>query len=56
MFAASGYSWRKLEALAAAIEDSAAREPYPRLAQLMQSLNDREARFADRSGLLPAQA
>ncbi len=34
----SGYSWDKLNALAVAIEAAAEREPYPRLARLMQDL------------------
>jgi len=34
----SGRSWQKLNALADAIEAAAQREPYPRLAQLMQAL------------------
>jgi hypothetical protein len=34
----SGRPWQKLNALAAAIEAAAQREPYPRLAQLMQAL------------------
>jgi|HubBroStandDraft_6_1064221.scaffolds.fasta_scaffold2719798_1 hypothetical protein len=34
----SGRPWQKLNALADAIEASAQREPYPRLAQLMQAL------------------
>jgi hypothetical protein len=40
----SGYSWRKLEALAVAIEASAQREPYPRLARLMQDIALRDTR------------
>jgi hypothetical protein len=40
----SGYSWRKLEALAVAIEASAQREPYPRLARLMHDIALRDAR------------
>jgi len=34
----SGRPWQKLNALAAGIEAAAQREPYPRLAQLMQAL------------------
>jgi len=34
----SGHSWQKLQALVVAIEAAAEREPYPRLARLMQSL------------------
>jgi hypothetical protein len=30
--------WQRLNALAVALEAAAAREPYPRLAQLMESL------------------
>ena len=41
---ASAYAWRKLEALAVAIETSAAREPYPRLARLMKDIAIRDAR------------
>jgi hypothetical protein len=33
-----GQPWQKLHALAVAIEAAAEREPYPRLARLMQSL------------------
>ena len=33
-----GRPWQKLNALADAIEAAAQREPYPRLAQLMQAL------------------
>lgn len=38
MTPSSGYSWHKLHALAVAIEAAAEREPYPRLARLMQDL------------------
>lgn len=38
-----GKPWQKLHALADAIEAAALREPYPRLAQLMQSLAIRQA-------------
>jgi hypothetical protein len=34
--------WQKLQALAVAIEAAAEREPYPRLARLMQSLAVRQ--------------
>jgi hypothetical protein len=34
----SGQPWQKLHALAVAIEAAAQREPYPRLARLMDSL------------------
>lgn len=34
----SAHSWQKLRTLVAAIDAAAVREPYPRLAQLMQSL------------------
>jgi hypothetical protein len=34
----TGYPWRKLQALAVAIEAAAMRDPYPRLGQLMQNL------------------
>jgi len=34
----SGQPWQKLHALTVAIDAAATREPYPRLAQLMQSL------------------
>jgi hypothetical protein len=34
----SAHSWQKLQALVVAIEAAAEREPYPRLARLMQSL------------------
>jgi hypothetical protein len=34
----SGRPWQKLNTLADAIEAAARREPYPRLAQLMQAL------------------
>jgi hypothetical protein len=33
-----GQPWQKLNALAVALEAAAMREPYPRLAQLMQRL------------------
>jgi len=33
-----GRPWRSLDALAIALEADEAREPYPRLAQLMQAL------------------
>jgi hypothetical protein len=33
-----GQTWRSLDALAVALEADEAREPYPRLAQLMQTL------------------
>ena len=39
----SGRPWQKLNALAAAIEAAAQREPYPRLAQLMQVLAVQQA-------------
>jgi len=34
----SGHSWQKLHALVVAIDAAALREPYPRLAKLMESL------------------
>jgi hypothetical protein len=34
----SGHGWQKLQALVVAIDAAAEREPYPRLAKLMQSL------------------
>jgi hypothetical protein len=34
----SGRPWQKLNALANALEAAAQREPYPRLAQLMQAM------------------
>jgi hypothetical protein len=34
----SGHGWQKLQALVVAIDAAAMREPYPRLAKLMQSL------------------
>jgi hypothetical protein len=34
----SAQPWQRLNALAVALEAAATREPYPRLAQLMQSL------------------
>ena len=34
----SGQPWQKLHALAVAIEAAAQREPYPRLARLMDSI------------------
>jgi hypothetical protein len=34
----SGQPWQKLNALAVALEAAAMREPYPRLAKLMQRL------------------
>jgi len=34
----SEHGWQKLQALVVAIDAAAMREPYPRLAQLMQSL------------------
>jgi hypothetical protein len=36
--AKSGQPWQKLHALAVAIDAAALREPYPRLARLMESL------------------
>jgi hypothetical protein len=39
----SGRPWQKLNALAAAIEAAAQREPYPRLAQLMQAISVQQA-------------
>jgi hypothetical protein len=33
-----GHSWQKLNALAVAIDAAAMREPYPRLARLMDTL------------------
>jgi hypothetical protein len=39
----SGRSWQKLNALADAIEAAAQREPYPRLAQLMQAISVQQA-------------
>jgi hypothetical protein len=33
-----GHSWQKLNALAVAIDAAAMREPYPKLARLMDSL------------------
>ena len=41
MIRRSAYSWRKLQALAVAIDAAAQREPYPRLAQLMDTLAPR---------------
>jgi hypothetical protein len=38
-----GQSWRKLHALFVAIEAAAMREPYPRLAQIMQNLASQQA-------------
>ena len=39
----SGRQWQKLNALADAVEAAARREPYPRLAQLMQALVAQES-------------
>jgi hypothetical protein len=39
----AGRPWQKLNALAAAIEAAERREPYPRLAQLMQALAIQQA-------------
>ena len=39
----SGHPWQKLQALVVAIEAAASREPYPRLAQLMQSMATQQA-------------
>lgn len=39
----SGKPWQKLHELADAIEAAALREPYPRLARLMQSLAIQQA-------------
>jgi hypothetical protein len=41
---ASRYSQGKLYALAVAIDAAAARDPYPRLAELMRTLEMQEAR------------
>jgi hypothetical protein len=38
----SGRPWQKLHALAVAIEAAEQREPYPKLARLMQSLAHQE--------------
>jgi hypothetical protein len=40
-----GQPWQKLNALAVALEAAAMREPYPRLAKLMQSLATQQAGF-----------
>jgi len=43
----SAHSWQKLRTLVAAIDAAAMREPYPRLAQLMQSLAAKQATMQD---------
>ena len=44
-----GRPWQKLNALAAAIEAAEQREPYPRLAQLMQALAGQQAGMREAS-------
>jgi hypothetical protein len=46
----SGKPWQKLQALAVAIEAAAMREPYPRLARLMQSLAVQQTGMRSASG------
>jgi len=49
----SGRPWQRLNALADAIEAAAQREPYPRLAQLMQAMVVQQAGLR---GAIPQRA